>query len=418
MDKINNDNKKFKVACIMPHSFDHLVKNPKYNLSMENEDELDYKVISKGIDGNYHHKICHALQIAGLEPTFYYFSSRSKHVKEFKHKFGYKIKRIPVTFKKGEYNSFGWDYSHIILRELSNDEIDCIFVLTYLVNCILPLDMYDIISFFCRIKNYPLITRNGGGSVKCLIKNRDFKYRKLVKKLTLNTAEKIIISSSKEYLVLKDELKIPNDKILFLRNPVDLNYFYPIKRETAAEILNKDPNQKYILFVGRIVELKGIQHILNILPKLKKLYPNITLLIVGFGEYENELKKLVRKRKLENNVIFEGMIFEEKLRYYYNLADVLVLPSYAEGLPNVLLEAIACNTSCIATEVGGIPDILSDNVGILVPPKNENELFNAVKSVLDGKFSMNQRKINKILNECSLENYGEELKKVFKNIEK
>jgi glycosyltransferase involved in cell wall biosynthesis len=240
----------------------------------------------------------------------------------------------------------------------------------------------------------------------------------LVKKLTLNTAEKIIISSSKEYLVLKDELKIPNDKILFLRNPVDLNYFYPIKRETAAEILNKDPNQKYILFVGRIVELKGIQHILNILPKLKKLYPNITLLIVGFGEYENELKKLVRKRKLENNVIFEGMIFEEKLRYYYNLADVLVLPSYAEGLPNVLLEAIACNTSCIATEVGGIPDILSDNVGILVPPKNENELFNAVKSVLDGKFSMNQRKINKILNECSLENYGEELKKVFKNIEK
>ena len=104
-----------------------------------------------------------------------------------------------------------------------------------------------------------------------------------------------------------------------------------------------------------------------------------------------------------------------KLKLYYNVADVFVIPSYTEGGPNVIQEAVACNTPCIGTDVGFIPEILSNNVGIIVPKKDDLKLFESIKLVLDGNFKINQIKRKKIVSEWSLKNYGLKLKEIIDN---
>ena len=403
---------KMKIAYIMPHSYEYLY--PKEMSEFKSPDELDYKILCNKED--YEDRYCKVSKLAGMEPTFYYLSSCSKKVTEFTHKFGHKMKKIPVNLKRGGYGKYGWEYSYSLLKELSKDDFDLIFVFTYVLNVLLPLDMYDILALSCKKNKYPLITRHGGGSSKLTIKGHPVIGRQWIKKLTLNMADKIIVLGQTEFSVLKDDLKIKEDKLVLLKNPVDFNNFHEIPKEIAAETLDKDPTKKYILFVGRLERGKGIQHVINILPKLIKFHPNIVFLIVGYGPFENELRRLVTDKNLQDYVSFEGLVFHDSMKFYYNIADVFCLPSYGEGTPNVIQEAVVCNTPSVGTNVGGIPDILSDGVGILVPPKDEDELFEGMKKILDGNFEINQEKRKRLLNELSMENFGQRLKEIYKEV--
>jgi glycosyltransferase involved in cell wall biosynthesis len=86
-----------------------------------------------------------------------------------------------------------------------------------------------------------------------------------------------------------------------------------------------------------------------------------------------------------------------------------VLPSYSEGVPNVILEAIACNTPVVASAVGGIPHILSDNLGILFPPKDDMALLKAIERILKNEFIPNADKRIKLLSEINIAAKGKEL---------
>lgn len=388
-----------KIAYILPHS-----------LQVAGYTSVDITSFVR-----YCHNYGKAAQLVGMEPILYYLSNDTKKVMQFTHKYGFKMKEIPVNLnlRGGRY---GWEYSYTLLREISKDDIDLVNFFGYSMNLILP-DMYDILALYCKkINKYPLISYYGGGETFKSLRRLALAPRLWLKRLTLNLSDKLFTQSKAELFSLKNDFKIKEDKLVYFNNPIDLTNFYEMPKEIVATSINKDPTKKYVLFAGKLNRGKGVQHIINIMPKIIKIYPDVVFLIAGDGPLRDELYRSVINKDLQKYVSFEGLIPNDMLRFYYNLTDVFVLPSYSEGTPNVMQEALACNTPSVGTNVGGIPDILSDGVGLLVSPKDEDELFNAIKKILSGNFEINQVKRKRLLHERSMENVGRELKKIYEEI--
>lgn len=403
-----------KVAYVMPHSYEYLFPNEIARMNSPNE--LDISILANS--DNCENRYCKASLLAGIEPVFYYLSSTARSVAEFTHRDGYTMKRVPIDLKRGRYGEYGWEFSFRLLKELSNDPIDAAFVFTYALNPVLPLDMYDLLAIGSKVTGYPIVARHGGNSAKCLfLGKRSVPGRVSIKKMTLGVAARIVLASRSEYHVLNQEMGFSQDKLVHLQDPVDLDRFHAgLSRETICERLGKDPNKRYLLYVGRLSLWKGIQHLLNAMSRIRKVRRDVNLLIVGYGECEKQLKRQMEELGLQDEVSFEGLVLHDLLPMYYNLADVLVLPSYDESAPNVLQEAVACNVPCVASNVGGVPYLLRDNLGILVEPRDEDGLFQAIMSVLDGKFKPNQEIRKELLNEWELGSFAKKLRVLWEQV--
>lgn len=133
-----------------------------------------------------------------------------------------------------------------------------------------------------------------------------------------------------------------------------------------------------LLFVGRLVVNKGLMELISALSKLKKI--NWKLSIVGSGEYESTLKKTINQLNLQDKITLKGNItFGEELKNIYKDHDVLILPSYFEGLPQVIFEGMSNGCLVLATEVGGIPGVITHlQNGILFRPKSMQEILLAL----------------------------------------
>jgi glycosyltransferase involved in cell wall biosynthesis len=147
-------------------------------------------------------------------------------------------------------------------------------------------------------------------------------------------------------------------------------------------------NCKKILFVGRLVERKGVEYLIRAMPLVAEQL-DIRLDVVGEGELRAQLEELSNSLKLKDKVNFTGRIKDELLGTYYRDCDVFVLPAIVdskgdtEGLGMVLVEALSYGKPVIASAVGGIVDIVKDKkTGILVPQKDEKALAQAIVAVL------------------------------------
>jgi teichuronic acid biosynthesis glycosyltransferase TuaC len=155
---------------------------------------------------------------------------------------------------------------------------------------------------------------------------------------------------------LKDRLAslgVNPEKVTVLRNGVDLDRFAPLDRTAIRARLGLQG--PVWLTVGNLIELKGV----NIAVEALARVPDTTLLIAGDGPEAQKLRGLVERLGLAARVRFLGAIPQAELCSYYNAADALVLASSREGMPNVVLEAMACGTPVIATSVGGIPELIT-----------------------------------------------------------
>jgi teichuronic acid biosynthesis glycosyltransferase TuaC len=158
-------------------------------------------------------------------------------------------------------------------------------------------------------------------------------------------------------------LGVERERVVALRNGVDLDFFTPVDRRAARRLLGLQDVQTFAS-VGHLVELKG--HDLAI-RALAHGFPDAHLLIVGDGEVRQPLEALARSLGVHERVSFVGAVTQERLRYYFNAADALILASSREGWPNVLLESMACGTPVVATRVGGVPEIVTaPEAGVLV----------------------------------------------------
>jgi teichuronic acid biosynthesis glycosyltransferase TuaC len=156
---------------------------------------------------------------------------------------------------------------------------------------------------------------------------------------------------------LKDSLlamAVTPEKITVLRNGVDLDRFAPRDRASIRARLSLEG--PVWLTVGHLVELKGVDIVIEALAQV----PDATLLIAGEGPEGPKLRQLVERLGLSERVRFLGAIPHVDLCDYYNAADAMALASSREGMPNVVLEALACGTPVLATAVGGIPELITD----------------------------------------------------------
>lgn len=151
------------------------------------------------------------------------------------------------------------------------------------------------------------------------------------------------------------EIGADQSKLMVLRNGVDTARFHPIPQEKARAELGW-PDQPTLISVGNLVENKGHHIAIELIAQM----PSFRLAIIGGGPEREALMQLARCLGVTQRVEFIGRVAQERLPYYYSAANVLILASSREGWPNVLLEAMACGTPVLATNVGGIPEVITD----------------------------------------------------------
>lgn len=174
------------------------------------------------------------------------------------------------------------------------------------------------------------------------------------------------------------DIGVKRSELLVLRNGVDVERFNMIPQSIARQELGW-PNEVTLLSVGNLVKNKG-HHIAIELIAMK---PDLRLVIVGDGPERGSLDQLVRNLGVSNRVIFAGRIAQAFLPAYYSAADILILASSREGWPNVLLEAMACGTPVVASNVGGVPEVVSAaEAGRLVDQRDATHFANGVDSLL------------------------------------
>jgi len=181
--------------------------------------------------------------------------------------------------------------------------------------------------------------------------------------------------------------KLPPAKIKTIYNGIQLSRFqggnktHPNKVKQA---LNLRLNHTIITTIAVLREPKGIQYMLKALPGVLKHKPDLTYMIVGDGVYKASLQDLVADLRLQEHVVFTG--YRTDIPNLLTISDLFILPSLGDALPTVLIEALASETPIIATQVGGIPEIIENNVnGLLVPPADSESLAEACLKILQNQ---------------------------------
>jgi glycosyltransferase involved in cell wall biosynthesis len=215
---------------------------------------------------------------------------------------------------------------------------------------------------------------------------------------TAHAADKIICPSPNLAELVKSYCLVDERKVCCIPNGVDFEAFDKID-DASASILRKYDLKKdnYLLFMGRLSSLKGVQYLIDAFKMIKKDYINLKLVIVGAGDFEGHLKNLSQGIA---DIVFTGHIDSLNVRtiLYRNCAFVVV-PSLYEGLPTVVLEAMACGKAVVASGVGGIPLLIRHGQnGFLTKPKDSESIAKFFRILLENvnlreNFGANSRKL-------------------------
>jgi len=274
---------------------------------------------------------------------------------------------------------------------------------------------YDIIHFHGKDLTFPLfsyavkkkkIFHSHGFSV-------DFYRRYFLSRLIFKRIADVYISISQ--LMLKElvELGIPREKIMYIPNGVDVNFFHPSGKKES----------NLVLFVGRISFSKGLHILLEALGYIKK---PIRLVIIGPQDWNVEYNRKILERIDQENkkgphkITYLGAQDQQIIKKWYQRAAIFVLPSFREAFAVVNLEAMSCETPVISTNVGGIPDAVQDGKnGIIVPHNNTLRLAEAIQNLLDNediRISFGQEGRKLVVKSFSLEVIVQRLYDLYKKL--
>jgi len=204
---------------------------------------------------------------------------------------------------------------------------------------------------------------------------------KWLTKLAMKQATFVITKS--EHLREKAiQMGINPGKVRTVRNGCNPAVFHLVDRSAARLELEVDDRAELVLFVGRLDSAKGIFELLDAFGSLVNGRPNLRLAYVGDGPGAEELRSKTSALGLQDRISLVGSCSSQRVARWLAAANVLALPSYREGYPNVVIEALSCGRPVIATDVGGIPELVDESSGILVAPRDSRALANAIQAAM------------------------------------
>lgn len=194
-----------------------------------------------------------------------------------------------------------------------------------------------------------------------------------------------VIAARKTFIILnREEFGVPyyklryeryKDRFLYGKNPIDSRIYHPIKKEEARRSISVKNDSKVVLYSGRIENVpKRVNLLPRICKKVKDTYAEITFIVIGDGNDREELIAAINKEGLANNFIIPGYIDDPNIIAKYNAsADICINLSMFEGTCTSLLEAIACGTPVLATDVGDVREVVHNGYNGLLVQNDMNE---------------------------------------------
>ncbi len=225
-----------------------------------------------------------------------------------------------------------------------------------------------------QLHRIPVATMVGGSDV--LLLARAGRRREVILR-TLQQADAVVaVSQHIADTLLSDGL--PAEKLQVVHRGIDRQIFHPGDRIEARRERKLPLDTFTFVSVGRLETVKGHTHLVEACRSLFRSGLRFNGHILGGGPWDNQLRAQIAAGGLEHVIKLHGSQPQAELAKWYRAADVTVLPSLSEGIPNVLLESMACGTRWIASDVGGIPEIFDPGLDVLVPPADPAALATAL----------------------------------------
>jgi glycosyltransferase involved in cell wall biosynthesis len=205
----------------------------------------------------------------------------------------------------------------------------------------------------------------------------------------------------------------PDKNTRTIVNGCDLSIFHVLDRLEARRKLRIEPTSKAVVYIGRMDLRKGLRELVEAATSLHAEHPNLHVYMVGDGPDKPIVENAIQAKNASGYVHLQSGCHFDDVAVWMTAADAVTLPSYMEGCPNVVVEALACGRPVVATNVGGIPELMSDECGRLIPPRSASELAHALATVLDSNWNAS---VISAFGSRSWDNVAAELLEVFESL--
>ena len=237
---------------------------------------------------------------------------------------------------------------------------------------------------------------------------------KFFSKLTALFYDKIICVSEYDRRIALGSKIAPANKLVAIHNGIDIKAISFLSREEAQKKLLGHTSKLVIGTIAEWTKNKGLFYLLEATSKIKEKKFNLVLIGSGENPDKEKMYQFIEKNNLKNVYLHEWV---NNAASYLKAFDIFVLPSIKEGLPYTILEAMAAQVPIITTNVGGIPEMIGDNVsGILIQPKNSQQLAEKILELINNPEiaqAMAQQARQKVVKEFSLEKMLQKTKRVY-----
>ena len=249
-----------------------------------------------------------------------------------------------------------------------------------------------------------------------------FRYKRLFRKLFPCWGNKVIAISKSVYHHLVHDFKVSPKKCVQIYNGIELDRYETLLEEKDASLMKKiglDPDAFVVGAVGRLSSVKGFKYLVDAFYKAQsKTERNLNLVLFGEGPEKGNLERQICELDLAEKVfIYSGT---EGIPKYFSVIDTFCAPSIHEGLGLSLMEAMAASRACIASEVGGLAELVDNGVnGLLVPVKDSSALQEAILSLVhdsDLRDKLSRQARERAMREFSIEKSVKETLAVYKKV--
>ncbi|MEM1883199.1 MAG: glycosyltransferase family 4 protein, partial [Candidatus Bathyarchaeia archaeon] len=197
-------------------------------------------------------------------------------------------------------------------------------------------------------------------------------------------SKRVIATSYAMKREIEEHFHLPSEKIDVIPNGIDVSkYEVNVEHEEVKKRFRINPDEKIILFVGRLVPQKGVEYLIMAAPKIFEQHPDSRIIIVGNGWIKDNLMSLASSTKYSNKITFLGFLDDRDLTELTLCSDVLVVPSIYEPFGIVALEGMAAGVPVVASNVGGLAEIIEhDRTGFLAHKEDPDSIAFGINKIL------------------------------------